>query len=195
MTVHFNGQLSEFQSEEESIQGGHPTTTAIQNNLAKILLGFFMPWDQLPSLFQRHATNYNPKRDACSKIWHIVEPTLRLHNRNFAQNFILLRKSREDVRIDAALRASQDHFDHDIGLGDLDLDTEEPLNSLRHEFTAETLITAYHSIVTSWHKEGLTAGKRIPSLSPRSNQIQRLQLQSLFASRYFSTSHIQHLWT
>jgi len=52
MTVHFNGQLSEFQSEEESIQGGHPTTTAIQNNLAKILLGFFMPWDQLPSLFQ-----------------------------------------------------------------------------------------------------------------------------------------------
>jgi hypothetical protein len=28
-TVNFNGQLSEFQSEEESIQGGHPTTTAI----------------------------------------------------------------------------------------------------------------------------------------------------------------------
>ena len=57
--------------------------------------------------------------------------------------------------------------------------TEEPLNSLHHEFTAETLITAYHSIVTSWHKEGLTAGKCILSLSPRSNQIQRLQLQSL----------------
>jgi len=66
MTVHFNGQLSEFQSEEESIQGGHPTTNAIQNDLAEVLLGFFMPWDQLSSLFQRHATNYNPKRDACS---------------------------------------------------------------------------------------------------------------------------------
>jgi len=59
------------------------------------------------------------------------------------------------------------------------LDTEELLNTLHHEFTAETLITAYYSIVTSWHKEGLTAGKHIPSLLPRSNQIQRLQLQSL----------------
>ena len=101
------------------------------------------------------------------------------------QNFDLLRKSREDVRIDTAFRASQDHFNHDIDPSDLDLGTEEPLNSLRHEFTAETLITAYHSIVISWHKKDLTAEKFIPSLSPRSNQIQCLQLQSLLPLNIF----------
>jgi hypothetical protein len=62
MTVHFNGQLSEFQTEEESIRGGHPTTSAIQNDLAEVLLGFFVPWDQLASLFQRHASEYETKR-------------------------------------------------------------------------------------------------------------------------------------
>jgi hypothetical protein len=58
MTVHFNGQLSEFQAEEEDVRGGHPKTAAMQNDLAEVLLGFFMPWDQLPSLFQRHGSEY-----------------------------------------------------------------------------------------------------------------------------------------
>jgi len=112
MTVCFSGQFSQHQVEEESIQGGHPTTAAIKNDLAEVLLGFFLPWDQLPVLFQRHASEYNLKRDACEKIWGIVKPTLSPHNQNFARNMELLRKSREDGMIDTALRnptaASQD---------------------------------------------------------------------------------------
>jgi hypothetical protein len=42
-TVTLQGQLSEFQSSEDSVPGGHPTTTAIQNNLAEVLLGLFIP--------------------------------------------------------------------------------------------------------------------------------------------------------
>jgi hypothetical protein len=34
-TVTFQGELTEFQSVEDSVPGGHPTT-AIQNNLAEI---------------------------------------------------------------------------------------------------------------------------------------------------------------
>jgi hypothetical protein len=44
-TVTFNGQLSQFQAEEESVLGGHPVTTAIKNDFAEVLLGLFVPWD------------------------------------------------------------------------------------------------------------------------------------------------------
>ena len=49
-----------------------------------------------------------------------------------------------------------------------------------HEgFSTESLITAFHSIAISWHKEGLAAGKRIPSLLPGTSRVQRLQSQNL----------------
>ena len=203
MTVCFNGQFSQHQVEEESIQGGHPTTAAIKNDLAEVLLGFFLPWDQLPVLFQRHASEYNLKRDACSKIWGIVKPTLSPHNHNFARNMELLRKSREDGMIDTALRnataASQDSLDYDIDdmqPDNFDLDAEDTLNSPQQEFTMEALISAYHSITTSWHKERFAAGKRIPSLSCRTNLVQRLQSRSLlpldiFQLPKFATSSLR----
>jgi hypothetical protein len=76
LTVDFNGQLSQFEADENSVPGGHPTTTAIKNDLAEVLLGFFVPWEQLPTLFQHHASAYNTKRDAYSRVWNIVKPTL-----------------------------------------------------------------------------------------------------------------------
>jgi hypothetical protein len=184
MTVHFNGQISEFQAEEESIRGGHPKTAAMQNDLAEVLLGLFVPWNQLPSLFQRYASGYEAKRDACSQVWNIIEPSLSPHNRNFAQNFDLLRKSKEDAKLDAALRASLDSFDHDIddidpaNIEDIDADADDPLRPLDDEFSTETLIAGYSFISTSLHKEVLAVGERIPSLLLRSSQVQRLQLES-----------------
>src|SRR5579871_4958877 len=151
MTVSFHGQLSQYQSEEETIPRGHPTTAAIKNDLAELLLGFFIPWEHLPTLFQQHASQYDTKHDACSKIWAIVEPTLSPHNRNFAENMELLRKSREDGRVDAALHATepdpQESLEYDIDnmeSTNFDSDTEDELSSItmQHEFTSEALITA-----------------------------------------------------
>ncbi len=44
-TVCFNGQFSQYQTQEDSVRGGHPNTTAIKNDLAEVQLGFFLPWD------------------------------------------------------------------------------------------------------------------------------------------------------
>jgi hypothetical protein len=77
----FNGQLSEFQAEEESVPRGHPNTTAIENDLAEVLLGLFVPWEQLPALFRQHASHYETKRDVCAKVWAIVQPTLSLYGK------------------------------------------------------------------------------------------------------------------
>ena len=69
MTVTFSGHLSQFQAEEEAIPGGHPVTTAMQNDLAEVLLGLFLfvPWTQLPALSQLHANECGTTRDAYAK--------------------------------------------------------------------------------------------------------------------------------
>jgi hypothetical protein len=90
VTVTFNSQLSQFQTEEESIQRGHPVTAALQNNLAEVLLRLFVLWNHLPDLFRQYAAGYEAKQEACTSIWSIVEPTLSLYNCNFANNIELL---------------------------------------------------------------------------------------------------------
>ena len=151
-TVTLIGQLSEFQEAEDSVRGGHPATEAIVNDLAEVLLGLFIPRQQLPALFQEYATGVLTKRDACARIWAVVEPTLTPYLQNFARNIELLRKSKEDCQLDAKLRGSDgadDSFDLDIDqLDDANMDfrDEEVFQSTDDTLDAETLITAYHSI-------------------------------------------------
>jgi hypothetical protein len=52
-TITLQGELTEFQSAKDSMLGGHPTTTAIQNDLAEILLRIFIPWQNLRTLFHQ----------------------------------------------------------------------------------------------------------------------------------------------
>lgn len=44
------GQLSQYQHIEDRVQGGHPETLAMQNDLAAILLALFVPWEKPPGL-------------------------------------------------------------------------------------------------------------------------------------------------
>lgn len=171
-TVTFNGQLTEFQASEDAVPGGHPKMVASMNDLAEILLGLFVPWDQLPPLFQEHAVAVQPKRNACSQIWKIVEPTLASYKRNFAGNIELLRKSKEDGDADAMLRQPQIQadslFDRDIdelAISDFDSDADDSLENLDETVSVETLIAAYHSVAKTWDHEMLATERRIPSLA------------------------------
>ena len=115
-----------------------------------------------------------------------MEPTLSPHNRSFASNIKLLRKSKEDSRIDATLRRainkSEDTFHHNLNNkipADLDYDVEEPLDTLNEDLSTETLIAAYHSIAMSWRKESLIAGQRIPTLLAGTTQARALLSENL----------------
>jgi hypothetical protein len=155
------------------------------NDLAEVLLGLYVPWNQLPALSRLHAAGCGTARDAYAKIWSIVEPAFCPHNRNFASNIDLLRKSKEDSQIDAALRKSmnrsEDTFIHGLDgnvPADLDsFDGEEALDTLLEDFSTETLIAAYHS--RSWYKESLIAGQRIPTLLSGVARTPLLQLENL----------------
>lgn len=185
-TVTFNGQITELQASEDAVPGGHRKTAANMNDLAEILLGLFVPWDQLPALFQENANAVPTKRDACSRIWKVVEPTLVSYLRTFAANIDLLRKSREDSCADAKLRNApipvDNLFDRDVDeleIENLDSDSDESLMSLDECVSVETLIAAYHSIAKCWDRETLVAARCIPSLAPTITQNRGLPLQNL----------------
>jgi hypothetical protein len=119
------------------------------------LLGLFIPWNQLLSLFQRYAAKYKTKRDTSTYIWKIVEPTLSLYNYNFARNIELLQKLKEDCQIDTVLQkllynqldSLLDYNIDNIELTNLDLDIEEPNQFINKDLNTEILIAVYHSIV------------------------------------------------
>ncbi|KAJ5742359.1 uncharacterized protein N7511_011545 [Penicillium nucicola] len=151
-TVTFNGQITEFQASEDAVPGGHCKTAANMNDLAEILLGLFVPWCQLPALFQKHANAVPTKRDACSRIWKTVEPTLVSHLRTFAANVELLRKSREDSYADAKLRQApipvDSLFDRDIDeleIDNVDSDLDDSFMNLDDSVSIETLIQSFRS--------------------------------------------------
>jgi hypothetical protein len=183
-TVVFNGQLTEFQAAEDAIPGGHPETIAAKNDMAEILLGLFVPWHHLTDLFRCYAT----KRDACLQVWTAVEPTLEFHNRGFARNIELLRKSKEDCQADAKMwkstNGAAESFRHDVGeFEPVNFPSDEEGDEFFHlqdeNFTAETLIAAYHSISKAWHRETLVTGRRISPLLYAVTQTRSLALQSI----------------
>jgi hypothetical protein len=80
------------------------------------------------------------------------------------------------------MKMSQDSPDRDIDNMDptnLDLETEEPLNSLDENFSTESLIAVYYSIAISWYKESIAAGQRIPTLLSGTSRIRFLQSEDL----------------
>ncbi|KAI7970124.1 hypothetical protein EIK77_000334 [Talaromyces pinophilus] len=200
-TVTFNGQLTEFQATEDAIPGGHPKTTAVKNDMAEVLLGLFVPWHHLTNLFRRHAT----QRDACIQVWAAVEPTLAFHNRGFARNIELLRKSKEDCRADAKMwksaNGAAESFGHDVGdFEPANINSDEEGDEILHlqdeNFDPETLIAAYHSISKAWHRESLVTGRRIPPLlraitQTRSSALQNLQPLDILRTPAYATAGLR----
>lgn len=89
-----------------------------------------------------------------------MQPTLSPHNRTFARNIELLRKSREDSQVDAALRNRKeipdDSFDHaleDMDPADQSSDSEDFEHHVDDGYATETPMAAYYSITKSWHAQ------------------------------------------
>lgn len=173
-TVTLQGELTEFQSSEDSVPDGNPTTTAIQNDLAEVLLGLFIPWQDLPSLFQRTHPTAAATHDILHYVWTYVEPTLPPHIRTFAENIELLRKSKSDCQADAIFRSHSNEcvspIDQDLANPPYpvsDSEDEDPhlSQNLDGLLTKETLLAAFLAISRRWMKEAQDAQRQITTLA------------------------------
>jgi hypothetical protein len=183
------GQLSEFQSSEDSVPGGHPTTTTIQNNLAEVLLGLFIPWERLPNLVRQSPTRADNIHNILHLIWATVEPTLPLSIRTFTKNIERLRKLKSDCQADAILRKqSTQHtspLDHNLSnppYRSSDSEDETSLISAHADeiLNTETLLTAFFAVSKCWTHEAYDTQRKITTLDFNSPPPQRLQTQNLY---------------
>jgi hypothetical protein len=186
-TVTLQGELTEFQSSEDSVPGGNPTTTAIQNDLAEILLGLFIPWQDLSSIFHQTPATATT-HDILHSIWASVEPTLPAHIRTFAQNIELLRKSKSDCQADATLRSRSTQHACPVGqeLANPPYPASDSENEAPHlsqntdrSLSKETLLAAFFAISRRWIEEAQDAQRRITTLAPFSSLPLSLQLHNL----------------
>jgi hypothetical protein len=186
--VTLQGQLSEFQSSEDSVLGGHPTTTAIQNDLAEVLLGLFIPWERLPNLVRQSPTRADNVHNILHLIWATVEPTLPLSICTFAKNIERLRKSKSDCQANAILRKqSAQHtspLDHDLSnppYHSSDSEDETSLISAHADeiLNTETLLAAFFAVSKRWTHEAYDTQRKITTLDFNSPPPRRLQTQNL----------------
>jgi hypothetical protein len=172
-TVTLQGQLSEFQAAEDSLPGGHPSTDAILNDMAEVLLGLFIPWENLPSLLRQSTSTPENSINRYYRVWTAIEPSLPAYIRTFASNIELLLKSKEDCQVDALLRKqSADHtvpVDEDLRDEDPYLESDDessrPESNIDETFSSETLLTAFSSISRLWDRELRDAQQRITALA------------------------------
>jgi hypothetical protein len=108
------------------------------------------------------------ERNGYSQLWTIVEPTLPPHLRQYARNFSLLQKSKEEAQIDTGLPQSNDNLesmDYSNIVADIDDDERENLDQeidLASHFETENLIEACHHVAIEWHEEQHTMAQRLP---------------------------------
>ena len=180
-TVALLGPLSENQSLENKVRGGHPETECMRNELALILLGLLVPWNLLPTLFTMFNCADQTYEDHCAEIWNIIRSSLPHHLQDVAQNIELLRKSKADAQVDAALRQEArdsafsqttheewlddyEDLDNDDGNnGDDDNDDESP-ESTRDFIDLDTLHLAFSIIRDKWADSDSQDAADIPSL-------------------------------
>lgn len=82
------GPLSTNEAAEDAIRGGHLDTDARQNDIGMILLGLFVPWDQLQSRFLSYNATILSYSNLSWQIWLDVKPSLDEYILYYADNVL-----------------------------------------------------------------------------------------------------------
>jgi len=174
-TVALVGTLSENQSMEDGIRGGHPKTVAMEEDLATILLALFVPWQVLPSHFGNVAATCHDESPPDSSplslsatVWHSIKESLPDHIQDFARNVELLRKSQEDAEIDRlerkAMASAMESLGFDIDTSNREEDIADQYVPTKELIDDNTLHLSYSLIKSQWLKEDRLAAATVPAL-------------------------------
>jgi hypothetical protein len=186
-----------LEDQQDAITGEYQNTGPIWNDHCQVLLGLFIPWDQLPEMFEEHGTDYANPTDACSHIWTIVEELQPSYIQRLASNVSLLRKSKEDADADRLARDEELLNFDDVAwenMADEDSDTEMVPYKPRVMSKPE-LFHAYRIIRAKWEAQSTTPGTQQP-LELRAESLVSLPTSLLKAddSLSYFDEHIRNMW-
>ena len=94
------GPLSIEEPIEDAVRGGHIDTDARQNDASLILLALYVPWQQLPQMFQDKGATISSYVSFCSQLWDHIYPSLEEYIRFAADNMMQMRKGRIGAKLD-----------------------------------------------------------------------------------------------
>jgi hypothetical protein len=168
ITPSIYGKISDLENTMDSITGEYQNTGPIWNDHCQVLLGLFIPWEELPALFEEYSSNYKNPMDACSYIWNKIKDVQPPHIQRLADNVALLRKSKEDADADKFTR-EQEILDFDDIAYENTIDTQDDTDIVLSEprvMSKSELFSAYIEIRAKWQSEAekSTTSKRHQSL-------------------------------
>jgi len=162
ITPSIYGKISDLENQQDAITGEYQNTGPIWNDHCQVLLGLFIPWDQLPGLFEEHCIDDTNPSDACSSIWEIIKDLQPPHIQRLASNVSLLRKSKEDAEADRLAR-EQELLDFDDiaweNMADEGGDTEMVPYQPR-VMSKSDLFYAYRVIRAKWEAQSTTPDRK-----------------------------------
>ena len=186
VTPSIYGKVSELEDTRDTITGEYQNTGPIWNDHCKVLLGLFMPWDQLPALFEEYSSSYADPSDACSYIWNHIKERQSPHIQRLATNTAMLHKSKEDAQMDRLAREQEildfDDITYENNIEGFETDKDIDMISYKPRVMSKSeLFDAYITIRSKWQSEaeGSTTLKRHRSLELQVNSLTPLSTSVL----------------
>jgi hypothetical protein len=156
ITPSIYGKISELENQQDSITGEYENIGPILNDHCQVLLGLFIPWNQLPALFEEYSMGYTNPTDACSYVWDKIKDLQPPYIQRLASNVSLLRKSKEDAEADRLAR-EQELLDFEDIMLENDANNENDDNDDNDIIPYQPrimskleLFHAYHIIMAKW---------------------------------------------
>jgi hypothetical protein len=104
ITPSIYGKTTDYENKGEAVAGDLLNSGPVWNDHCKVVLGLFVLWDLLPSLFKERSDNFEDPSDASSLIWKNIRGSQLLYIQQLATNLELLWRSKKDAKADKLAR-------------------------------------------------------------------------------------------
>lgn len=159
MTPNLFGKLTEFEDCQDRDTGDRPNMTVIENNICETLISLFVSWSQFKDLVASEEFVIVNLKIIFLTVWEILQTSLPVHIKQFADNVKHLRRSKQEAAMDAELAkeraGSIDDMDWDVEEFEPDQEEEIEGFGITEKLNREEFITVFKGVRRDWAKEKL----------------------------------------
>jgi hypothetical protein len=180
ITPSIYGKISELENQQDAVTGDYQNEGPILNDHCQVLLGLYIPWNQLLGLFDDFSGDFDNPSDACSFIWDRIKDLQPPYIQRLAFNISLLRKSKEDAEADRIAR-EQELLDFDDISFENTTEEGDEIDMIPYQprvMSKSELFHSYAMIMGKWQKDTIMGQQQpfclqVDSLTPLRSSVLR----------------------
>jgi hypothetical protein len=150
-------KISELENQQDAVTGDYQNEGPILNDHCQVLLGLFIPWDQLPGLLDDFSGDFDNPSEASSFIWDKIKDLQPPYIQRLAFSISLLRKSKEDAEADRIGR-EQVLLDFDDISFENTTEEGDDIETMSYQprvMSKSALFHSYGMIMSEWRKDSV----------------------------------------